>query len=316
MKTRGGKFLLVLGAGLAALAFVVVYVVMSRGLIGGAASGPSATVPEVPQTVFVAVANANVPAYTILDSTNVATAEVEASTVASNTTTSPEMLYGKMTLMPLTAGQAVRVDQLTETGFSNILAKGERAYTLAVPERSTFGNALTENDRVDLLWTANLEYQRQSPNQNGELTMEKAYFTSTKTLLQNIHVLRVMQLRLPAPAGNQRNTGDTTAEPAVATTTNTHSATSADMYTQDAPYQTVLVIGVTDQQAEVVKFAHENGVIDLTLRSSAVQKDEAGNIVKDEAGQDIRGDSEIEKTTGISINTLVEQYGMPVPKTP
>ena len=81
MKARGGRFLLILGAGLAALAFVVVYVVMSRGVTGG--DTPSAAVP---QTTYVplAVVSVDVPAYTILVASNLTTTEVEASTVATN----------------------------------------------------------------------------------------------------------------------------------------------------------------------------------------------------------------------------------------
>jgi Flp pilus assembly protein CpaB len=72
---------------------------------------------------------------------------------------------------------------------------------------------------------------------------------------------------------------------------------------------------VTDQQAEVIAYARDNGTVDLTLRSSAIQKDDAGNVVKDDKGQDVRGDRDVEKTTGIGIDVLVQQYGLPVPKT-
>lgn len=121
--------------------------------------------------------------------------------------------------------------------------------------------------------------------------------------------MRVIQLRQTPPAGqNQQNDG---VEQTAATTG--AAANMAAMYAPEAPVSTVLVLGVTDQQAEVIKFARENGIIDLTLRSSALQKDEAGNVVKDEAGKEVRGDQEIEKTTGVSINILVDQYGLPIP---
>ena len=307
MKARGGKFLLILGAGLAVLAFVVVYVVMSRGV------NPEVNTAAVPQTTLVpvAVVSADVPAYTILDATNVTTTDVEASTVATNTASSPAMVLGKMTLVPLTAGQQVRTDQLTQTGFSNILEKGERAFALAVPERSTFGNAVTENDRVDLLWTANLEFDSQHPADNGQVRYEKSYYTSTKTLLQNVHVLRVMQLRQTPPAGQNQNQNQGVEQ--TAATNGAPAASAAAMYAPDAPVSTVLVLGLTDQQAEVIKYARENGIIDLTLRSSALQKDDQGNVIKDEAGKEVRGDQEIEKTTGVSINILIDQYGLPIP---
>src|SRR5687768_13327645 len=103
MKTRGGKFLLLLGAVLAAMAFVVVYVVMSGRLSLGQNPGDSANAPTElePVLVSVAVVNRDLPAYTMLDSTNVATIDIEASTQPSGTTTSPATVYGKMTLAPL-----------------------------------------------------------------------------------------------------------------------------------------------------------------------------------------------------------------------
>jgi Flp pilus assembly protein CpaB len=270
-------------------------------------------VPTAVPMVSIAVVSRDVEAYSILDSTSVATVDVEASTVATNTATSPSTLYGKMTLVPLTQGQPVRVDQLTETGFSNILAKGERAFSLAVPERSTFGNAITENDRVDLIWTAAIQYDRQVPGTNGVLSWEKAIYSSTKTLLQDVHVLRVITLRQELPAG-QKDPNAAPADASAVSATSKVNAPLAAMYTPDAPLQSVLVLGLTDQQAEVVTFAREHGLIDLTLRSSAIQRDDAGNVIKDEKDKEIRGDKEIEKTTGIGIQTLIEQYGMPVPK--
>jgi Flp pilus assembly protein CpaB len=115
-------------------------------------------------------------------------------------------------------------------------------------------------------------------------------------------------LRQTPPAG--QNQQGQNVEQTAATTGATNTAA---MYAPEAPVSTVLVLGVTDQQAEVIKFARENGVIDLTLRSSALQKDDQGNVLKDEAGKEIRGDQDVELTTGISINILVDQYGLPVP---
>jgi len=322
MKTRGGKFLMFLGAALAIMAFVVVYVVMTKGLVNGATANQPPSVPTMPPTVSLAVVNKDVPAYSILDASSVATVDVDASTVPSGTTTSPNDLYGKMTLVPLTKGQPVRLEQLTTAGFSDILATGERAFSLAVPARDTFGNAVTENDHVDLVWSAAISYKAQSVDATGKPNFVDATYTSTKTLLQNVHVLRVIELSQAPPAGqngqNQGNSGasnaSTTNGQADSSGTSASTSPLESMYTQDAPYQSVLILGVTDQQAEVLAYARDNGEIDLTLRSSAVQKDDKGVVKKDAAGQDVRGDADLEKTSGITLDTLIQQYGLPVPK--
>ena len=133
--------------------------------------------------------------------------------------------------------------------------------------------------------------------------------STTKALLQDVKILRVINLEQPAPPKE----GDEEAEPVVLRAG--ASQTSA-MYAFDAPYQQVLILGVTDQEAEVLKFAIEGGYIDLTLRSSAVQKDAEGKEVMGADGKPVLGDHEVEKTTGITINTLIEQYGvLPIPQT-
>ncbi len=306
MKARGGRFLLILGAGLAVMSFVVVYILMSRGTLLGGDQAASAVPTPVP-VANVVVVSQDVPAYTVLDASNVSIKEVEATTVTGDYTSEPSAVYGKMTTAPLTTGQQVRQDQLTESGFSNVLARGEKAFALPIQPRNAFGGALTEGDHVDVLWSAALKMKYElAPD--GTVKESSDIMSTTKALLQDIKILRVINLEQPLPAGR-----DPEAEPVVARPGSTQ---TANMYAPDAAYQQVLVLSVTDQQAEVLKFALEGGIIDLTLRSSALQKDAEGKEIMGADGKPVRGDHEVEKTTGITINTLVEQYGVvPVPQT-
>lgn len=306
MKARGGRFLLILGAGLAVMSFVVVYILMSRGTLLAGDQAANAVPTPVP-VANVVVVSQDVPAYTVLDSNNVSIKEVEATTVSGDYTSEPSAVYGKMTTSPLTAGQQVRQDQLTESGFSNVLARGEKAFALPIQPRNAFGGALTEGDRVDVLWSATLKMKYElAPD--GSVKDINEVMTTTKALLQDVKILRVINLEQPMPQGS-----DAEAEPVV---TRPGSVQTSNMYAPDAPYQQVLVLSVTDQQAEVLKFAMEGGIIDLTLRSSAVQKDAEGKEIMGADGKPVRGDHEVEKTTGVTINTLIEQYGvLPVPQT-
>ena len=134
MKARGGRFLLILGAGLAVMSFVVVYILMSRGSLLTSSQAASSVPTAVPVTNVVVVKQ-DVPAYTVLDASNTSIKEVEATTVMSDSTSEPSAVYGKMTTAPLTVGQQVRQDQLTQSGFSNVLARGEKAFALPIPPR-------------------------------------------------------------------------------------------------------------------------------------------------------------------------------------
>lgn len=307
MKARGGRFLLILGAGLAVMSFVVVYILMSRSSLlapGDAAS----SVPTAVPVANVVVVTQDVPAYTVLDASNLSLKEVEASTVTSDAVSETSAVVGKMITNPMSAGQQVRQDQLTESGFSNILARGEKAFALPILPRNAFGGALIQGDRIDILWSAALKMKYEvAPD--GTVKETSDVMSTTKALLQNVKILRVINLEQPAPARQ----GDTEGETVV---TRPGSVQTSAMYTSEAGYQQVLILGVTDQQAEVLKFAMEGGIIDLSLRSSAVQKDADGKEVMGADGKPVRGDQEVEKTTGVTINTLIEQYGVvPVPQT-
>ncbi|HEX8599562.1 MAG TPA: Flp pilus assembly protein CpaB [Chloroflexia bacterium] len=307
MKARGGRFLLILGAGLAVMSFVVVYILMSRSSLLAPSDAASAVPTPVP-VANVVVVSKDVPAYTVLDDSNVALKEVEATTLTNDSVSEASVVVGKMTTAPLTTGQQVRQDQLTESGFSNILARGEKAFALPILPRNAFGGALTEGDHIDVLWSAALKMKYEiAPD--GTVKETADVMSTTKALLQNIKILRVINLEQPAPARQ----GDAEAE---TVSTRPGDVQTSAMYTSEAGYQQVLILGVTDQQAEVLKFAMEGGIIDLTLRSSGVQKDAEGKAIMGADGKPVLGDHEVEKTTGITINTLIEQYGvMPVPQT-
>jgi Flp pilus assembly protein CpaB len=212
----------------------------------------------------------------------------------------------------MTKGQPILTNQLTQTGFSNVIEKGKRAFTLAVPERNTFGGTLTENDFVDVLWTHKYEVVQFLPGEEGKPVEYKKELPTTKTLLQDLRVLRVMSLRPPTPPQQDSGQSDTDVEATQASSTRTMPA-SAAAYAPDAPLQAVLILAVNDQQAEVLKFANENGIIDLALRSSAPVKGPDGQTLKGPDGKDLIGDHDLEKTTGITDKVLVESYGLLLP---
>ncbi len=316
MKARGGRFLLLLGAGLAVMSFVVVYILMSKGSLVG--SNAAASVPTPAPIRQVAVMKANVPAYTMLDASNVTLKDVDASTVMSGTTMEPSAVFGKMTLLPMSNGQQIQTAQLTQAGFSSVLGRSERAFALAVPERSTFGGAITENDRVDVLWSTSLSLQDYQAMPDGTVVQKEGKqvaMTTTKTLLQDVKVLRVLQLQPPTPP-KAANSGDTAQADQVAQTNSRVSNQTVASYSPGAAYTTVLILAVNDEAAEVLKFARENGdSIDLSLRSSAPLRDADGKVQNGPDGKPMIGDHESEKTSGVTLKTLIDKYGvLPVPQ--
>lgn len=307
MKARGGRFLLILGAGLAAMAFVVVYLVMSRGS-QPTQDNNTASVPDAPVMKTIVVAKGDIAAYTLLDESNLGLLEVEASTVPVDAVTDPSTLYRKMASKAVQANHAILASDVTAVGFSNLLAKGERAFSLPVTARNTFADSLTEGDRVDVLWSTAFKVNVPYLGEDGKIKFEKDVYTSTKTLLQDVKILRVTSLRAVLP---EKPAADGTPQ---AANVSAPQVSLSSLYTDDAPYSAVLLLAVNDQAAEVLKYAMENGGnIDLTLRSSAALKNADGTPVKDAAGKEVKGDHDVEKTNGVTIDELIKSYGLTTP---
>ncbi len=320
MKARGGRFLLILGAGLAAMAFVVVYLVMSKS--SAPTVDPAASVPVTVPMRSIVVAKVPIPAYTTLDETNLGLLEVEASTVSGDAVTDPNLLYKKMSTTAIAAQKPVLASEVASVSFSTALAKNEKGFSLSVPARNTFADSITEGDHVDVLWSVDISVTVPLRAEDGKVKYEERPYRTSKTLLQDIRVARVVKLA-PAqppqtPAGGDGN-GATDAQAAAQKTSSNSSQvvapTLSSLYAnENASYTTVLLLAVTDQQAEVLKYTRvTGGELDLTLRSSAPVKDKDGNITKDADGKEIRGDHEVEKTTGITIDVLIKSYGLVPP---
>jgi Flp pilus assembly protein CpaB len=308
MKARGGRFLLILGAGLAAMAFAVVYLVMSKP---SQDVDPSASVPETTITKFVVVAKKDIPPYTTLNESNLGLKEMEESTIPPGAVTDPpSSLYNKVSMVRVDAQKAVLSSQVSSVGFSNALGKGERAYSLPVTARNTFADAITENDRIDILWTTEFKVSVPYRGDDGKIKYEKDIYTSTKTLLQDVKVLRVLSLR-PALPTNGSNVDGTTQQTSA---NNQPQQSLSSLYAEGAPYASVLIIAVNDQAAEVLKYIHDaGGNIDLVLRSSAPARDATGNLMMDASGNEVRGDHDKETTLGVTIDELVNVYGLTPP---
>jgi hypothetical protein len=111
--------------------------------------------------------------------------------------------------------------------------------------------------------------------------------------LQNIKVLRVQSL-----SAATNNSGTTNGVNANAQSGNNNDPQKAQQaaqaqFAKDAPPTMVLILSVDDQQAEVIKFARENGILDVALRAT--------------------DDSDPGTTLGITDKILVDEFKVVVP---
>src|SRR5262249_11311108 len=152
-----------------------------------------------------------------------------------------------------------------------------------------------------VLWTREFETTQAVPNAQGQAEDKTINLPTTKTILQGLKVLRVINLKaggattksgssssgVNSNASLQSGTKGDTGSNGQAAATAAQQALYNDTENgqSDPMYSAAAVLGITDQQAEVLKYAREYGKISLTLRA--------------------KDDTDQEKTTGITDKILV-----------
>ncbi len=253
----GGKLFIALGVVLALLA--------GGGAFWYASSAQRQAAANQVRKVDVVVAAREIPAYSIIAADMLKTATVDENTVGPDDVRDPTLVVGKTALSSFKAEQRIARTQIAEGGFSFSIPKGKRAMALLVDAISGVAGTIKEHDFVDILYSTKFLERAQGANQ-GTTGRE---LTSVKTLLQDIEVLKVA----PVAQGQQSQQGQ--------------------QGQSQAPGDVILLLAVTDAQAELIKYARETGIIHLVLRS--------------------KDDHDIEHTSGVTQDTVIQTHGLPVP---
>jgi pilus assembly protein CpaB len=280
---RSSRITLLVGIFFAVIAFVGI-VVLSR---------PAATPPPVAATTTPTVyAAQDIPIGTRVTKEMVRqedTKNAERSTAAFQSTT---LVIGKTIRRSV-----VKDTQLTTPDFASAgqivdtveTPAGLRAIAVQVDQVTGVGTIIKTGDFVDVMVSITgdkmpvytVDLNRQGTMTDGGDTLNN---TTVKILIQGSQVLGTL---LPPPAVDAR-TG----------------APAATAGTSLTGQQELVILGVTAQQAEIIKFAQLDGSISLLLRSSLDFIDASGKRI----------DPASAPTTGIVLKTLVDQYGLLVPQ--
>ncbi|HMA34640.1 MAG TPA: Flp pilus assembly protein CpaB [Chloroflexia bacterium] len=294
---RGGsrRSMLLLGIMVAVLVFILLYVMLSGGNNTPAQILPPTPVPKQQ----VVVAQKDIKGFTVVKPDDVIVKDVDVSTVITPSTNLPDQVIGKMLTRDYQAGKQIITTDVSDPGISQVLPKGLRAFVLPIHEVDNFGGQIVDGDVVDVLWTRNFEITTQIIGADGKPVLIQRTLPTTKKVLDNIKVLRVILLRAgttgkqgngPVNTAPQQNASDQAASAAAA------AAAQQALYATapETPFSAALILALRDQDAEVIKFARETGVVDLTLRA--------------------KDDAETERTTGITDKIMIEDYGVQIPE--
>jgi pilus assembly protein CpaB len=282
---RSNRLILLIGVFLAIVAFVSVILI----------SRPTETEgPPVPTELATVVAVVNIPLGTQItaDMIREDTLPVENRLAGSFGATS-EVIGRTVTREIVAEAQVTEADfSATITGpVSDLIPATYRSIAVQVDQVSGVGTLIKAGDRVDMVvgFTGDkfpvISVDPEAPEGTGITAVSGLNSTSVKLLLQGMQVIGTL---LPPPTTVE---GQPPAEGGEAPATLTGQ-------------QEIVLLSVTAQQAEIIKFAQMDGSISLILRSP--------DDFVDEAGQPIEPGST--ETTGATLKVLVDEYGVLVPQ--
>jgi pilus assembly protein CpaB len=279
---RSNRLVLLIGIFLAVVAFVGIAFVIAPG------GGRTPTASQAPVELPTVIATKDVPLGAVIKADMVTTGprKIDGERKVS-AFQNVELVIGLKARRPITTGAQLEAADFTDSGSVTQVdvPKGLRAVAVQVDQLSGVGTILKTGDYVDMVVALNQDaFPVVTVNKADDSITVVAGLNSTsvKLLLEGMQVLGSI---LPPPPAAAQGAPTASGEPA----TNLNGQ------------QEIVILGVTAQQAEVIKFAQLDGSITLALRSPADFIDEAGNpVVSLPAG-----------TTGIILKTLVDGgYGV------
>lgn len=215
-------------------------------------------------------------------------------------------LTSKVTLRQIGADEIIRAEALVDAGLSlqvpppeNPDTPRDKVVPLEVGNLNGVADQIRPGDFVDLVMTYEVQRLVLRPSLTIDpvtnlpvvTTIEEPLIArTTKTMVQNVQVLRVLKPAIPDTAGTPTPEGGAPAAPVPAATA------SSDTFVPGA--QWILLLAMSNQEAEIVKFTLD-------------QQDPKPQITLVLRG---RGDSQLDDTTGVTLQLLISRYGLPLPE--
>jgi Flp pilus assembly protein CpaB len=284
---RSNRLVILVGVLLAILAFVGMVILLNQP----SKIGPSG--PAIP-TVKVLVAKQDIAIGDDVTPAMVNVKDVDPSAVDGTAIGDPSQLRNRAALVAVPAGAQVNAEVFGIIGNPHIditgqLKSGEKAIAFQVDSVTGIDFLIKQGDYVDVVIGATITVLQPTADsaanpdapQRFEVVAGLESSRTVKTVLQAKRVLYVSDTKIQP-------------ETAQATPTPSSGAPAAQPVAID---RVVVVIAGTDSDAELIKFAQNDasviGPITVVLRN--------------------RADTAVEKTLGLTIDSLVERYAVPIP---
>lgn len=295
---RSNRLVILVGVLLAILAFVLVVVLLNQ-------RQPSAE-ETVPTTATVLVATEDIAIGDPVTPDKVEATEVPISAAGTNALSDPSQVGGQAAIIAVPQGSQVTEDVIGRAGgpidISAQLLPGEKAIAVRLDPTTGVNFLIQPGDTVDVVVSEEIAVLQETADSvaaragDPDLTPRFEQVTgleaarTVKTVLQNKRVLYVSATNIPDepdPAATPVPEGQAAAPPPVEIAS------------------IVVVFAGTDQDAEVLKFTQRDNA-ELSSENAGI----SGSVTLVIRAED---DDAVETTTGITIDQLVTDYGLPVP---
>jgi pilus assembly protein CpaB len=225
--------------------------------------------------------------------------------------TNPDEIRNLKAVMTIRGNTAVKRDQVGPAGLSLKIPTPEagkpslKAFPVQVNSLTGVGDLIQAGDFVDVMASFNMDVTTFRPGvpQNADngtvqqmLVEQQGNEGSVKVLLQDVQVLDVIKPTPPPPAeeGQPEEAPAPTQEVAAEPTPQPQQIAKNTSATTLQAGNWLVVIAVTQQEAEVLRFTLDRGIgISTLLRAT--------------------GDHATERTVGATMRILIDNYGMPLP---
>ena len=289
---RSNRLVLLIGIFLAIVAFVLVVLTFNKDGDGGP---PDPTLREV----AIVVAAKDIAVGTLIQSDDLTTKNVIERDKPVDSFTDVASVIGQTARANVTNGQLITSAVLGTGGSSGIIdidcPTTFVCMAVQVDQVSGVGTLTQAGDFVDMVvgFTADkFPVVTVNPDDATITTVAGVNGTSVKALLQGVQVVGTLLPPPPADTGTE----DPNASPGTGNETVLNGQ------------QQIVILAVTTQQSEVIKFGQLDGSISLVLR--------AGEDFRDPlTGELLPANTVVPvATTGITLKTLVDDYGVLVPE--
>jgi len=285
---RSNRLILLIGVFLAVVAFVLIVLLLGQNSTGGSSNAQASPTPR--STV---IAAKDIALGVTITEDMLTTQNLPQQQRLQGAFDIPSQVIGQVARQPVTAGAQITTATISTAGPQPIVVPpGQRAMSVQVDAVSGVGTAIQTGDYVDMIVGLTgdaFPVVQLNPQDNSIQVVAGLNNTSVKLILEGLQVLGTVQ---PSETSSSSNA---TPQPSASP-----SAGSGGRGLEQDTTQLV-VLSVSAQQAEVIKFAQMQGNISLVLRSSKDFFDENGQpVLPVPAG-----------TTGVILKTLVDGgYGV------